>query len=647
MKSTQAAVAPQAGTSGLITSLRAVWSVLVTLCLTGAAVAQSQGVELWPAGSASRLAAVPTSPLVRVQIGATAAVGLRADGTLVGWGDNNGGEINGLPSGTFADFDQTEDFGVGLRTDGTVVTWGQDLGSGAVTGGPGPGTYTLVRGGFRAAIALRSDGVLRGWGGAASPVTFAGFPTSAETFTTAAIGFAGGVAIRPDGTLRAWGSSGSGLLTPPAGTFTAVACAASVYLALGQDGEIIAWGNPADPLRTTLPAGPFYAVVTDGLANAAAQRADGTWVVWGASAAVRAIPPLAFSDVAISNSYGVGVKSVAPQGSMPTTYQGLLTLGATPVAGPADLRFTVFDAATDGSPIGTTTEALGVALDQAGRFTAQIDPGAGVFAGSPRWLQIEARTQNSGTEYVTLSPRQALTAAPYAAHALTAGSVPWSGITGAPFALSSGGDLVIPGSLGLGGSLSRLVVSPNFVAEVACADFKIGHPQRRGSPGRAMVDFRDGSSLPVLVLNFGTDWQRVDVGSPLLVGGSVTASGFVNSSDERLKTDVQPVGDALDRLAALKAVTFSWRGREFPERHLPDGRSLGLLAQDVQRVAPELVAQDPAGMLAVDYGRLGAVTAQAVNDLRGRTDAELAALRAENAELRARLERLERLLSKP
>jgi len=75
------------------------------------------------------------------------------------------------------------------------------------------------------------------------------------------------------------------------------------------------------------------------------------------------------------------------------------------------------------------------------------------------------------------------------------------GVTGSapPFGLGAG-DLYFyrqgNGTPGL--SISR----DNFAVRIGCADFFMGHPTRRGAPGRALVDFGDH-----LVVNFGTDWS--------------------------------------------------------------------------------------------------------------------------------------------
>jgi len=107
------------------------------------------------------------------------------------------------------------------------------------------------------------------------------------------------------------------------------------------------------------------------------------------------------------------------------TYQGELQTSGSPAAGLHDLRFRLFDAAAGGAQIGATLCSDNVAVAD-GRFTVSLDFGA-QFAGQQRFLDIDVRADTglnctSAAGFVLLSPRQALTAAPNAAFALTAAS---------------------------------------------------------------------------------------------------------------------------------------------------------------------------------------------------------------------------------
>ncbi len=101
------------------------------------------------------------------------------------------------------------------------------------------------------------------------------------------------------------------------------------------------------------------------------------------------------------------------------TYQGQLKQAGAPVNGPADMRFSLWDAGTGGHPVGAAIERLAVPV-QSGLFTATLDFGPPAFTGQARWLEIAVRMPSGAGAYTPVGPRQELTAAPYAIYALDA-----------------------------------------------------------------------------------------------------------------------------------------------------------------------------------------------------------------------------------
>ncbi|MFU8827006.1 MAG: tail fiber domain-containing protein [Brevefilum sp.] len=118
------------------------------------------------------------------------------------------------------------------------------------------------------------------------------------------------------------------------------------------------------------------------------------------------------------------------------TYQGLLKSNDDPYTGLCDLRFSLFDALSGGTQVGSTLTLTNIAVNQ-GYFTVLLDFGPEAFTGEARWLKIEVRCPAGSGEYTELTPRQALTATPFALYAL---SSPWSGLTGVPAGFLDGID---------------------------------------------------------------------------------------------------------------------------------------------------------------------------------------------------------------
>jgi len=100
------------------------------------------------------------------------------------------------------------------------------------------------------------------------------------------------------------------------------------------------------------------------------------------------------------------------------TYQGQLSEDGGPANGFYDLRFSLYDALTNGNVIGALTNPATVV--SYGLFTATLDFG-GVFNGSNYWLELAVRANGDGA-FTTLSPRQPILPTPYALYSATAGS---------------------------------------------------------------------------------------------------------------------------------------------------------------------------------------------------------------------------------
>lgn len=96
----------------------------------------------------------------------------------------------------------------------------------------------------------------------------------------------------------------------------------------------------------------------------------------------------------------------------------------------------------------------------------------------------------------------------------------------------------------------------------------------------------------------------------LYVEGNMVVTGDIMAlSDARIKENVRTVSDGLERVRRLRGVTYT---RKEDARQAP---CVGLLAQEVQRVVPEVVHTTKDGVLGVSYGNLVAILIEAVKEL--------------------------------
>jgi hypothetical protein len=101
----------------------------------------------------------------------------------------------------------------------------------------------------------------------------------------------------------------------------------------------------------------------------------------------------------------------------------------------------------------------------------------------------------------------------------------------------------------------------------------------------------------------------------LKISGDVAATGDIVAyftSDRRLKNNIQPIENALDKVNELGGYTFDWNEELQKARK---GHDIGVVAQEVQSVLPEVVIERDNGYLAIDYERLVPVLIEAIKEL--------------------------------
>ena len=129
------------------------------------------------------------------------------------------------------------------------------------------------------------------------------------------------------------------------------------------------------------------------------------------------------------------------------------------------------------------------------------------------------------------------------------------------------------------------------------------------------ISFVNGTYMDITIA--GSNEFRFESDGDFHADGDVYAFSTTVASDENLKKDITIVGDAVSKVEAIKGVTFKWKKS--------DAESAGVIAQDVEKVLPEVVktVQDPDGnpYKAVNYSGITSVLIEAVKDLSARVKA--------------------------
>lgn len=111
--------------------------------------------------------------------------------------------------------------------------------------------------------------------------------------------------------------------------------------------------------------------------------------------------------------------------------------------------------------------------------------------------------------------------------------------------------------------------------------------------------------------NVGIGISAQDLNNALYVNGDIYAtSDIISRSDARMKYDLLPIDDALNKLKTLTGYTYFMKDDVSPGR-----RHAGLIAQQVESVCPELIHTQPSGIKGVTYGNFSALLVQAIKEL--------------------------------
>jgi len=129
-----------------------------------------------------------------------------------------------------------------------------------------------------------------------------------------------------------------------------------------------------------------------------------------------------------------------------------------------------------------------------------------------------------------------------------------------------------------------------------------------GSGGDLQIDNYNGNAR-IFTLGTGKYFQ--------VIGGSgIQANSFVYSSDRTLKKNIEIIPDALSKINKLEGISFKWKNGEKENKV-----NLGVIAQDVEKIFPEVVHTDSeTGLKSVEYGNLISPVIEAIKELTKKVD---------------------------
>ena len=108
----------------------------------------------------------------------------------------------------------------------------------------------------------------------------------------------------------------------------------------------------------------------------------------------------------------------------------------------------------------------------------------------------------------------------------------------------------------------------------------------------------------------------VSITNELRVGDNITA---YYSSDINLKDNIRPIESALFKVQQINGVTFDWNEKSSKIQQ-DKGHDVGLIAQEVEKVLPEVVVLRPDGIMAIQYEKVVPLLVESIKELTKRVE---------------------------
>ena len=207
------------------------------------------------------------------------------------------------------------------------------------------------------------------------------------------------------------------------------------------------------------------------------------------------------------------------------------------------------------------------------------------------------------------------------------------------------GDTFVAGKIGIGSQtpthplhvngagVVRALVSSNDNAGLALALNDSQKWSIATVTGGQFQIFNDATGQNAFWIDSATNNVGIGTTAPaykLDVNGTIRGTN-VAPSDFRFKQNIAPITSPLDKIRLLRGVSYNWRASEFPQMNFSDGRSIGFIAQEVERVLPELVSRDGKGFLSLAYSEMLPVVVEAVKEQQKQIESQAASIAAQKA----------------
>ena len=129
----------------------------------------------------------------------------------------------------------------------------------------------------------------------------------------------------------------------------------------------------------------------------------------------------------------------------------------------------------------------------------------------------------------------------------------------------------------------------------------------------------DGAGIEIAGANESITWDhtnsRFAISDDIHVTGTIKASDDIvayASSDERLKDNIQPIKNPIEKINSISGNSFDWNE---DKQDIYKGKDYGVIAQEIEKVLPELVHTKEDGYKSVKYDKIIPLLIEGIKDL--------------------------------
>ena len=173
-------------------------------------------------------------------------------------------------------------------------------------------------------------------------------------------------------------------------------------------------------------------------------------------------------------------------------------------------------------------------------------------------------------------------------------------------------------------SLSNVTISGNLTVlgdatEIATSELRISDKLITVASGSTTPSQADGAGIEIAGANESITWDngnsRFNFSDDVYASGTIKASSDIvafASSDKELKNNITPIQNPIDKINKISGNSFDWNE---DKQNIYKGKDYGVIAQEIEKVLPELVVTRENGYKAVKYEKLVSLLIEGIKEL--------------------------------